>query len=201
MLRINDLCKSFDNKDVIKNLSVEFPHSGFIALCGASGYGKSTLLKIIAGIENTDGGKIDFEKHDAVVSMSFQEPRLLPTRTAAENVNFVLGDKKATLAVAKALLDELGIHDHDAYPDELSGGMKARVGIARALALKADIYLFDEPFANLDRATAELTSRVIKSHTDGALVLAVMHDEGFAREISDRVIRFEDTPLSHYSFI
>lgn len=201
MLRIKDLCKNFDGKEVIKGLSAEFPDSGFIALCGASGYGKSTLLKIIAGIKKADGGMIDFGSRDTTVSMSFQEPRLLPSRTAVQNVNLVLGDKKATLDVAKALLDELGIADHHTYPDELSGGMKARVGIARALALIADIYLFDEPFANLDKTTAELTARVIKSHTDGALVIAVMHDEEFAREIADRVIRFEDTPLSNYSFI
>ncbi len=201
MFRIKELCKSFDSKEVIKGLSAEFPDSGFIALCGASGYGKSTLLKIIAGIEKADRGMIEFRKQDAAISMSFQEPRLLPERTAVQNVNLVLGDKKATLAASEALLDELNICDHDAYPDELSGGMKARVGIARALALKADIYLFDEPFANLDKATAELTARVIKSHAVGALVIVVMHDGELAREISDRVIRFEDTPLSHYSFI
>ena len=130
------------------------------------------------------------------ISMSFQEPRLLPDRTALQNVNFVLGDKKATLGKPQELLYELGISDTSLYPDELSGGMKARVSIARALARKSDIYLFDEPFANLDKETAEMTAEVIKRHTKFALVIAVIHDIELAERIADRVIRFNDSPIS-----
>lgn len=193
MLRINDISKSFDSKEVIKNLSVTFPESGFIAICGPSGCGKSTLLRIIAGIEKVNCGEI-ICNHS--ISMSFQEPRLLPDRTALQNVNFVLGDKKATLGKSQELLYELGIVDTGLYPDELSGGMKARVSIARALARRSDIYLFDEPFANLDRETAEMTAEVIKRHTKSALVIAVIHDIEFAERIADRVIRFNDSPIS-----
>ncbi|MGM9642835.1 MAG: ATP-binding cassette domain-containing protein [Eubacteriales bacterium] len=194
MIKFNDISKSFDGKEVIKGLTFDFPESGFISLCGASGYGKTTVLNLIAGLINPDSGSIEIGK-SAVVSMSFQEPRLLPGRTATQNVNIVLGDKKATLSQAKELLMELGIPDFDALPDELSGGMKARVGIARALAYDADVYLFDEPFASLDSATAQLAVEVIKKHTGGKLVLAVMHDESFAELISDRVIRFTETPI------
>lgn len=194
MLRINDLSKSFDDKEVIKSLSVSFPQKGFIALCGPSGCGKSTLLHIIAGIEEKSGGEVILDR--ATVSMSFQEPRLLPDRTALQNVNFVLGDKKATLGRSEELLRALGINDLNLYPDELSGGMKARVSIARALAKKSDIYLFDEPFANLDRETAEMTARVIKERTDGALVIAVIHDKEFAGKIADSVIEFTEAPLT-----
>lgn len=193
MLRITDISKKFDDKEVIKNLSLVFPEIGFIALCGPSGCGKSTLLSIIARLEKPNGGRID-SNHS--ISISFQEPRLLPDRTAQQNVNFVLGDKKTTLGVSRELLYELGIIDTDLYPDELSGGMKARVAIARALAKKAAIYLFDEPFANLDSATAELTAEVIKRHTEGALVIAVIHDREFAERIADRVICFTETPIS-----
>ena len=193
MLRINEISKSFDSKEVIKNLSVIFPENGFIAICGPSGCGKSTLLRIIAGIEKANCGEI-ICNHS--ISMSFQEPRLLPDRTALQNVNFVLGDKKATLGKPQELLYELGIVDTGLYPDELSGGMKARVSIARALARRSDIYLFDEPFANLDKDTAEMTAEVIKRHTKSALVIAVIHDNELAERIADRVIRFKDSPIS-----
>lgn len=195
MIRINKLSKSFDGKEVIKDLTYSFPESGFIAICGASGIGKSTLLSLIAGILKPDFGTIDLG--GAAVSMSFQEPRLIPSLNAAENVNLVLGGKKATLRDAEALLSELGISDVLARPDELSGGMKARVSVARALAFKADVYLFDEPFANLDGVTASITAEVIKKHTRGALVLAVMHDVDFAREIADSVILFDES----FSFV
>ena len=184
---------------MIKGLSITFPDRGFIALCGASGQGKSTLLSLIAGLHKPDFGSI--ESNNAIVSMSFQEPRLIPSLSAAENVNLVFGGKKTTLRKAEALLNELGITDVHAYPDELSGGMKARVSVARALAFKADVYLFDEPFANLDQSTAELTSEVIKSHTKGALVIAVMHNVDFALKLADSVIVFDETPISDARFI
>jgi ABC-type nitrate/sulfonate/bicarbonate transport system ATPase subunit len=199
MLKIIAVSKSFDGKEVIKDLTVTFPDSGFISLCGASGYGKSTLLSMIAGLQKPDSGNIEYKSNN--ISMSFQEPRLIPSLTAAENVNLVLGNKKATLRKAEALLNELDITTPNAYPDELSGGMKARVSIARALAFKAGIYLFDEPFANLDKGTAKLTASVIKKHTEGSLVIAVMHDLEFAQEISDSIIVFDESPISSARFI
>jgi len=196
MLRINDLSKSFNNKDVIKNLSLSLPDSGFIAICGPSGCGKSTLLHLIAGIEKPSEGEICFSGEKRSISMSFQDSRLLAERTALQNVNFVLGEKKATLSRAEKLLFEVGITDVGLYPDELSGGMKARVSIARALAKDADIYLFDEPFANLDKETAEMTAAAIKNHTEGVLVIAVIHDKEFAVRIADMVIYFDETPIT-----
>lgn len=196
MLRINNLSKRFEDKEVIKELSLLFPEKGFISICGPSGCGKSTLLGIIAGIESKDSGEVVFGKEKATLSMSFQEPRLLPDRTALQNVNFVPGDKKATLGRSEELLRELGINDFNLYPDELSGGMKARVSISRALAKKSDIYLFDEPFANLDRETAEMTANVIKTRTADALVIAVIHDREFAEKISDRLIFFTQAPIT-----
>lgn len=191
MLKINNLSKSFEGKEVIHGLSVTFPKEGFIAICGPSGCGKSTLLHIIAGIEHPSGGELLFDNKAHAISMSFQEPRLLQNRTALQNVNFVLGDKKATLSRSKELLEALAIQNTDLYPDELSGGMKARVSIARALAKKSDIYIFDEPFANLDKDTASLCVDVIKRETVGALTIAVLHDTELAERISDKVICFK----------
>ena len=188
MVKLIDLSKEFEGKKAIDGLSLEFPERGFIAVCGPSGCGKTTLLNLIARLAKPSGGKIVFGIPEPIISMSFQEPRLLDGRTAAENVNLVLGDKKATLPRAEELLSELGISDADQYPDELSGGMKARVSIARALALKADLYLFDEPFANLDRETAILCADVIKRRTADSLTVAVIHDTELAEKIADRVI-------------
>ncbi len=190
MIKLHHIFKSFEGKEVIKDLEAKLPESGFIALCGASGCGKTTLLNLISGLIKPDRGSIEINK-SAVISMSFQEPRLLGERTAAQNVNLVLGDKKTTLPLAEELLSELGITDFNALPDELSGGMKARVGIARALAKRADIFLFDEPFAALDADTAQLTASVIKKHTEGKLVIAVIHDEAFAERIAERVIKLD----------
>lgn len=188
MLKLINISKIFDEKKVLSDLTLELPRQGFVAICGPSGCGKTTLLSIIAGLTKPDGGTVNFDIMKPIVSMSFQEPRLLCGRTAAQNVNLVLGDKKATLPRAEELLCELGITDTDQYPDELSGGMKARVSIARALAPRADVYLFDEPFANLDRETALICADVIKRRTTEALTVAVIHDTSLAEQIADRVI-------------
>lgn len=188
MVRLINLSKEYDDKNVIDNLTLEFPQVGFVAICGPSGCGKTTLLNLIAQLTKPDGGRVAFDIPNPKISMSFQEPRLLATRTAAENVNLVLGDKKATLPQAEELLYELGITDTLLYPDELSGGMKARISIARALARKADLYLFDEPFANLDKENVLLCTEVIKKRTSNALTIAVIHDTSLAERIADKVI-------------
>lgn len=188
MVRLINLSKEYDDKNVIDNLTLEFPQVGFVAICGPSGCGKTTLLNLIAQLTKPDGGRVAFDIPNPKISMSFQEPRLLATRTAAENVNLVLGDKKATLPQAEELLYELGITDTLLYPDELSGGMKARISIARALALKADLYLFDEPFANLDKENVLLCTEVIKKRTSNALTIAVIHDTSLAERFADKVI-------------
>ena len=191
MVKLSNLSKEYDGKKVLEGFSVDLPDKGLIAICGPSGCGKTTLLRTIAGLEKVDQGEIIFSVKHSTISISFQEPRLLAERTAAENVNLVIGDKKATLPKAKELLKMLDILESDLYPDELSGGMKARVAIARALAKKADIYIFDEPFANLDRETAIKCAHIIKKETESSLTVIVMHDTELAEMISDKVIYFK----------
>lgn len=200
MIKISSLSRSFSSP-VIDSLSLTLPDRGFIALCGPSGCGKSTLLRILSGLDTEYGGKIEPSPDTLKISMSFQEPRLLSWRTAAQNVNFVLGDNAVTLPKASALLEELGFEREDIskYPSELSGGMKARVSLARALAVEdADLYLFDEPFASLDDETARLCADVIKARTKDALCIAVIHNVELARDISDRVLFCEGAPLSNF---
>lgn len=199
MIKIVELTKKYGQKTVIDKLTMCLPDKGCIALCGVSGCGKSTLLSILAGIEKYNSGSVSPLPGTFSVSMSFQDPCLLPWRTAAENVNIVLGDKKETLPQALCLLQKLGIDSTDAYPDQLSGGMKARVGVARALARKSSVYLFDEPFAALDDSTAETVAHVIHEYTSDALSLMVIHNTEFARRIADTVITFDSVPLSTFT--
>lgn len=198
MIKITSLCRAFD-KEVIKDLSATLPSCGFVSVCGPSGCGKSTLLRILSGLDTNYSGSVDPSPNSLKVSMAFQEPRLLPWRTAAENVNLVIGDKKETLQRSAELLIELGFEEADLtkLPNELSGGMKARVSLARALAISdAQLYIFDEPFASLDAATARLCARVIHARTAGALCLAVIHDTELAHEISDAVLYCKGSPLA-----
>ena len=198
MIKMTSLCRSFD-KEIIKGLDATLPSCGFVSICGPSGCGKSTLLRILAGLDTEYSGSIEPSPREMKVSMAFQEPRLLPWRTAAENVNLVLGDKKETLQRSAELLLELGFEKGDLskLPDELSGGMKARVSLARALAISdAQLYIFDEPFASLDADTARLCARVIRARTADALCLAVIHDTELAHEISDTVLYCKGAPLT-----
>lgn len=195
---IESLTKKYGSRTAVAGLTLTFPERGITALCGPSGCGKSTLLSLIAGLEKPTSGTLSVA---GSVSASFQDPALLPWRTAAENVNLVLGDRRASLPQAEALLGEVGIPPESfaSRPPELSGGMRARVGIARALARKAEIYLLDEPFASLDAGTARQVAAAIRQHSAGALVIAVIHDAAFAAEFADTVITFDSVPLSVFT--
>ena len=195
---IENLRKEFDGRTAIDGLDLTLPETGIIALCGPSGCGKSTLLAILAGLEKPTSGKITAPQN---VSMSFQDPCLFPWRTAAENVNAVLGDRRRTLPAAEELLARLGIDAQSAamYPAALSGGMRARVGIARALARRAPLYLFDEPFAALDAATAAAVSDAIREYTAGALAVCVIHNAALAASFADVIVTFDSIPMRTYT--
>ncbi len=200
MIRIDNLSKKFGDKQVLQNLTLCLPERGTIAVCGSSGCGKSTLFSLIAGLDKDYEGKISFPA-GTKIAVSFQDSRLLPHRTALQNVNLVLGDRKATLEHAAEALFSLGIDEETAqkYPAELSGGMRARVSVARALAYDADVYLFDEPFANLDGETALTTAREISRRTANALTLAVVHDVPLAKRFADTILFFDKTPMSSFT--
>lgn len=199
MIVIKDLTKKYGDKTVIDRLNICLPDKGCVAVCGVSGCGKSTFLSILAGIESISSGSVTPSPAELEASMSFQDPCLLPWLTAAENVNLALGDKKETLPYARELLHRLAIDYTDSYPSALSGGMKARVGIARALARKSHLYLFDEPFAALDDGTADIVASAIHEFTAGALSIAVIHNTEFARRFADTVITFGSSPISDFS--
>ena len=153
------LSKRFANGTLaLENASLEVRENEFLSLLGPSGCGKSTLLRLIAGLAEPSSGTIAWEEGRAGLSFVFQEPTLMPWATALANVILPLklahvarGESEARAAAALASVGLAGFEN--AYPRELSGGMKMRVSIARALVTKPTVLLMDQPFAALDEIT------------------------------------------------
>ncbi len=187
-IMIDKLHKSYANKTIFKDFSLEIAADKNTCILGESGQGKTTLLKMIAGIEKIDGGSID--SGQIKFSIVFQEPMLLPWLTVRENIAYVLKEKLDETVLIK-VLKKLAIDSEvDSYPSELSGGMKQRVALARAILYKADIILMDEPFQNLDvkskLKSIELYKEVIQEL--GVNVVFVSHDIDEAIKLADEII-------------
>lgn len=192
---MNNITFAFDKKTIFNDFSMELNKGEILAVMGPSGCGKTTLLALVAGILKPQKGKIDnsFEK----IAYVFQEPRLFPWLTVKENLLAVLDkrDKSAEETVMKCLLLVDLADDCNKYPDELSGGMKSRVSLARALAFGGDLFLFDEPFAALDEGLRKTLSVKIKDYLrqSGASAIFITHNREDAEQIADRILTF---PLS-----
>ena len=194
---------------VLDDVSFNVGKDEFLCIVGPSGCGKSTLLRMMAGLEKPDSGRILF-KGQAIatpspkVAMVFQLFGLLPWKTALENVEVpleVLGIAKQSRAhVAEEYLRMVGLEGFEnTYPHDLSGGMKQRVGIARALALKPDVLLMDEPFSSLDELTAKtLRELVLNIWRDPSLpintFIMVSHNVEEAVFMADRVVVMSPRP-------
>ena len=186
MLKLTDISHNYGDHPVLNGMNLTVCPGQRIALMGPSGCGKTTALRIALRLLNPTGGTVEntFRKTVAV----FQEPRLLPWRTAIQNVNLVLGDKKATLETAKAHLKQVGLEEAlDKYPQELSGGMQQRVSLARALAAEGDLLVLDEPFKAMDEALRERIIALV-AQTDAAILL-VTHEEAEAKMLGCEIIR------------
>lgn len=173
MLKLTRITHSYGDRPVLKELSLTLQPGQRIALMGPSGSGKTTLLRIALGLLIPTSGTVEnsFRK-TAVV---FQEPRLLPWRTALENVNLVLGDNGSTAEKARSCLAQLGLGDAaDKYPVELSGGMQQRAALARAMAVEGDLLILDEPFKAMDEALRNQVIALV-AQTKAAILL-VTHE-------------------------
>ena len=190
MLKITDLTFAFGKKQIFENFSLTLETGEILAVMAPSGYGKTTLLGLIAGLLKPQKGEIvnTFEK----IAYVFQEPRLFPWLTVKENLLAVIDEKDESAAKTVAeCLALVGLSDSlDKYPSELSGGMKSRVSLARALAYGGDLFLLDEPFAALDEELRHTLTVKIKDYlrSRGASAILVTHNREDAEKIADRIL-------------
>ncbi|MFD1018939.1 amino acid ABC transporter ATP-binding protein [Thalassobacillus hwangdonensis] len=211
MIRVEKLNKSFGDLHVLKDIDFTVKESEVVVLIGASGSGKSTMLRCLNFLEMKNSGKVIIEDKDINpkkenlnkvrqrVGMVFQHFNLFPHKTVLGNVieaplQVKKMKKPEAVEVGKKLLDKVGLADKaDVYPSKLSGGQKQRVAIARALAMKPEIMLFDEPTSALD---PELVGEVLATMKDlakeGMTMVVVTHEMGFAREVADKVVYMHD---------
>lgn len=211
MIQVKDLCKSYGDKQILKNINIEFCKGDVVAIIGPSGCGKSTFLRLLNLLEKPTSGDIlldgksilakDVSKPTvrARVGMVFQQFNLFKNMTALKNIMFApvkLGRMNKAEAEKRAmeLLERVGLADRaDHYPAQLSGGQQQRVAIARAAAMNPEAILFDEPTSALD---PEMVGEVLKIMKDlaksGMTMLVVTHEMGFARDVANRVLFFAD---------
>ena len=189
-MKIEHLSFSFDQKSVFDDFNLEIQDGKITALMAPSGKGKSTLLRLIAGLLKPQGGSIDTGPNS--VGIMFQEPRLFGQLTALQNVSLVIKDKTTAKQRSMQLLEAFGVADAaHKYPEELSGGMAKRVSLARAIAYDADILLLDEPFSALDKDTKHVVMQAARSILQGKTVLLVTHDAAEAESFADKIESWE----------
>ena len=180
-IEIKDLCKSYEGKQIFKDFSLTLESKKVNSIIGASGGGKSTLLNIIAGLLKKDSGSI-FGVNEEEISYIFQEDRLLEWLTVRENIEIFIYNyysKEEAEKVIDKIFKMLNINDTlNEYPTKLSGGMRQRVNIARALIKPSKVILMDEPFKSLDYKTKYLIIKELKAifEREDRLVIFVTHD-------------------------
>ena len=208
IVSIRDVHKSFGDVEVLKGLSMEVPKGAVVCIIGPSGSGKSTLLRCINGLVPINSGSIRVGTFDVhllqtdqekialrkEVSIVFQQYNLFPHKTALQNVmmapiHVLKEDKDEVRARAVALLAKVGLANKaDAYPGELSGGQQQRVAIARSLAMRPEVMLFDEITAALDPETVKDVLNTIRELAlEGMTCILVTHEMRFARELAHDV--------------
>ena len=193
MIQIENLSKRFDSGWVFQNLNLHLKKQESVALIGPSGGGKSVLLKLIAGLLEPDQGKIKLGSDN--VGMLFQKNALFDSLTVEENLLFPMKERlKLTGREAEArathFLCEVGLENSaKLYPNEISGGMQKRLGIARALVVKPEIILYDEPTAGLDPITSRTIAQLIQKlrAEEGNTLITVTTDIQRAYQIGDRI--------------
>ena len=190
-LKIKHLSKSFGKKTIFRDFTFSFQERGIYAAVGESGIGKTTLLRIIAGLDKSFAGSVT-GGGSSNVSYCFQEHRLFPSLTALDNVLKVSfkEEKEENKALARSMLTRLGFTEDDMLlkPKELSGGMRQRVAFSRAVLKKSPILLLDEATKELDSELASRVLEIIKEESKKRLVIFVTHKENEITELDAKII-------------
>ena len=219
-IEARNICKKFQNLEVLKGIDLEVNEGEVVAVIGPSGGGKSTLLRCLNKLETIEQGTIiidgetlaketangaeyaspeDTRRIVCKMGMVFQQFNLFPHMTVLENmtlapVHLLKKSKEEAEANAMSLLQRVGLADRaDAYPSQLSGGQKQRIAIVRALAMEPEVMLFDEPTSALDPEMVGEVLEVMKELAKGGMTMVcVTHEMGFAKEVANRVVFMAD---------
>ena len=207
MLELKNISKRFGEKQIISDLNLKVPEKQILAIVGPSGGGKTTLLRMLAGLETIDSGDIiyngeelpldELEKRN-LLGFVFQDFQLFPHLTVLENLtlspiktkNFTKEDAEKK---AISLLTRLGLAEHvNAYPYSLSGGQKQRVALARAMMIDPEIIGYDEPTSALDpELCLEVEKLILQNRELGMTQIVVTHDLQFAENIADTILKVQ----------
>ena len=218
IIKVSDLSKSFNNNIVLKNINFQLLEGESLAIIGASGSGKSVLLKNIIGLLQPDKGSIVINDTEMVnlprnlkekllldLGITFQHGALFDSLKNWENIIFKTANKekinnKQGKQLAFSIIKQLGLQPKilDLYPSEISGGMQKRVAIARAICGNPKILLFDEPTSGLDPVTGSLIDQLIKTavKTIGGSAITITHDMASVCRIADKVILIDKQTIS-----
>lgn len=207
MLELRNINKAFGDKQILTNFSLSIPEKQILAIVGPSGGGKTTLLRMLAGLETIDSGEIyyngeslaidELEKRN-LLEFVFQDFQLFPHLSVLDNLTLspiktMSMDKEVAEKKARGLLEQLGLAGHaDAFPFSLSGGQKQRVALARAMMINPEIIGYDEPTSALDpELRLEVEKLILQNKERGMTQIVVTHDLQFAENIADQILKVD----------
>ena len=207
MLELRNINKAFGGKQILTNFSLSIPEKQILAIVGPSGGGKTTLLRMLAGLETIDSGEIyyngeslaidELEKRN-LLGFVFQDFQLFPHLSVLDNLTLspiktMSMEKEVAEKKARGLLERLGLAGHaDAFPFSLSGGQKQRVALARAMMINPEIIGYDEPTSALDpELRLEVEKLILQNKERGMTQIVVTHDLQFAENIADQILKVD----------
>ena len=207
MLELRNINKAFGGKQILTNFSLSIPEKQILAIVGPSGGGKTTLLRMLAGLETIDSGEIyyngeslaidELEKRN-LLGFVFQDFQLFPHLSVLDNLTLspiktMSMGKEVAEKKARGLLEQLGLTGHaDAFPFSLSGGQKQRVALARAMMINPEIIGYDEPTSALDpELRLEVEKLILQNKERGMTQIVVTHDLQFAENIADQILKVD----------
>ena len=191
-VKAKNLYFSYGDQPVLQGVSIELTGDQPVVLLGGSGMGKTTLMRILAGLMKADAGEIEGIDKNTRIAVMYQEDRLFPHLTAYKNLKLIRPG--VTREEAAGLLAELNLDEAvlDQLPRELSGGMRRRVALARALLFEADLVLMDEPFQGLDVDTRQMALAAVKKWTKGRPLMLISHEPDDGPALGAKTLMIQD---------